>query len=533
MRHKILLFVLFSILTTAVSTSIILAAFTTSNMMAFAQSQQDVHVRNAAAAIGIGLSEGLIDFINTTFIEMSVNSAFVGGLVFDPDMDEIRMFPEAFLLPDTLVADFDIDGFEEEESMYKSIQIGDTAYRLAKLMDEDQDIIGYLLLKFDNSILIDANRKSLINALVIVAAIAVVLLIFMSWCLTVMIRPLLELVGVIQKVEEGKDFRLRISGNEPSVTQRLLRLESEEIGEANSAFNRLILLVDNLLIEISKNSLSVANSCGQMSSIASESTSANVKQTTGLNETLESMNELTASINEIVLHAQNAKDSADGSKRVAVEGQAIVTTGHEALVILVGIVKEISIKVNLLSEHSSDILSVVDVIHGIAEQTNLLALNAAIEAARAGPAGRGFAVVADEVRALATRTQTSIVQIQKTMDFLDGTVQDAVKIMDQGCAIAETNMSHSDNTNSSLQEINDSVSSITEKSIFISESAKKQADSVVDMKNSIEDVSELAKTCETLSYKSADQLQIIARHAEDMREWSTTFKVSADGTSSN
>ncbi|CCG40726.1 Putative methyl-accepting chemotaxis protein [Magnetospirillum molischianum DSM 120] len=57
-----------------------------------------------------------------------------------------------------------------------------------------------------------------------------------------------------------------------------------------------------------------------------------------------------------------------------------------------------------LSEASTRIGEVINLITDIAAQTNLLALNATIEAARAGEAGKGFAVVAGEVKVLATQT---------------------------------------------------------------------------------------------------------------------------------
>ncbi|WP_439653227.1 methyl-accepting chemotaxis protein [Pseudomaricurvus albidus] len=69
-----------------------------------------------------------------------------------------------------------------------------------------------------------------------------------------------------------------------------------------------------------------------------------------------------------------------------------------------------------LVEQSKSINDIVTTISGIAEQTNLLALNAAIEAARAGEYGRGFAVVADEVRQLASRAQSSTIEIRTLVD---------------------------------------------------------------------------------------------------------------------
>ncbi len=78
-----------------------------------------------------------------------------------------------------------------------------------------------------------------------------------------------------------------------------------------------------------------------------------------------------------------------------------------------------------LTQASSRIGEVINLITDIASQTNLLALNATIEAARAGEMGKGFAVVAGEVKNLANQTAKATDDIQSQIGAVQGKVKDA------------------------------------------------------------------------------------------------------------
>jgi methyl-accepting chemotaxis protein len=67
---------------------------------------------------------------------------------------------------------------------------------------------------------------------------------------------------------------------------------------------------------------------------------------------------------------------------------------------------------DIINISSAEISKTVELVQSISEKINLLSLNAAIESARAGENGRGFAVVSDEISKLATKTGSSLKNIQ-------------------------------------------------------------------------------------------------------------------------
>ncbi|WP_456279493.1 methyl-accepting chemotaxis protein [Bacillus sp. AK128] len=114
-----------------------------------------------------------------------------------------------------------------------------------------------------------------------------------------------------------------------------------------------------------------------------------------------------------------------------------------------------------LTDKSSEIGNIIQLITGITEQTNLLALNAAIEAARAGEHGKGFAVVADEVRKLAEESKKSAHHISILVSDIQQGTKEASTAMNKGLTEVKDGIHSVEKTATSLKQIVASAEDVT------------------------------------------------------------------------
>lgn len=149
------------------------------------------------------------------------------------------------------------------------------------------------------------------------------------------------------------------------------------------------------------------------------------------------------------LSEQMAAQSHEGSSYMENAERIIHELGNQ--------IKETQEKMLHLSERSSEIKSIVQVIKDIAEQTNLLALNASIEAARAGEHGKGFAVVAAEVRKLAENTAESTEHISTLTLAVETEIAESLKATQQSASLVEEGVEVSSQAANKVTEVLHSI----------------------------------------------------------------------------
>lgn len=151
--------------------------------------------------------------------------------------------------------------------------------------------------------------------------------------------------------------------------------------------------------------------------------------------------------------------------------------------ISVGTVKDI---INELSEKSSQINSMLDIIKNIAKQTKLLSFNASIEAARAGEYGKGFSIVAQEINKLALSSNESAEEISKTILSMEYSIDKSKNAMDLCIDKVNEGTEVSNTTLSTFNSIISAIKESTEISNTINQAVSQQTDSLNNILRSTE-----------------------------------------------
>lgn len=369
------------------------------------------------------------------------------------------------------------------------------------IKDINENVLGVWSVGVEKStIQRDINKLSLYIGIVILIALLIGIIVVVLFTNS-LIRGINKILTVLKEISNGNfGVKAEVKNN-------------DEIGLIAGHLNNMTDNVGRLIKNIREMSLTVASSSQEMMASSEEVSKASEQVAIAIQEVARGSSEQALSVErgngkvkEISDGLQQIADEMDSSKNLAIRAKETVDAGEKSIGYQSQKMTEnsrvsenVAAAITKLSQKSSEIGQMLEVIKSISDQTNLLALNAAIEAARAGEQGKGFAVVADEIRKLAEQSGASA----KRIDEMVASIQ---------------------------ADIGDTVSEMEKAKIVVGEQAKALADTVAAFDDIAKMVDQIAEDIEAVSESTTDLSQNAKQVEEEMVNISSVAQETAAGT---
>ncbi|WP_413488028.1 methyl-accepting chemotaxis protein [Shewanella baltica] len=359
--------------------------------------------------------------------------------------------------------------------------------------------------------MIDKSYAILLIALLLAAITAVVILATAQR----MVAPIKNMADNLNDIAKG----------DGDLTKRLTVKGEDEIAQLGQSFNLFVDKLQTIIGDVANATAKVKSAANAIHDQTKVMSSQLISHNNETDQVVTAITEMSATASEVAQNTTQVAEATHAATGDVANAQRCVDASLEEISALMAQINNAAGNIQSLSEQSKKINNVLSVIGGIAEQTNLLALNAAIEAARAGEQGRGFAVVADEVRNLASRTQSSTLEINEMLSELHKLVALAVKTMEESQQSCVRSVDSSRAISESLGSVTSAVTAINDMSTQIATAATEQSSVTEEINRNVFAIQEIVNELLHSSEDAARVSQTVSQEGINLGKLVGQFKI--------
>jgi methyl-accepting chemotaxis protein len=292
----------------------------------------------------------------------------------------------------------------------------------------------------------------------------------------------------------------------------------------------------------------VSDAAKDVASSSSRLSSATTEQAAGLQETVSSVDEISAMIDRNTDASSESKKVSEHSHQVAIDGKETITEMISAInqisesnSMITGQMSESNERIGEIVKLIREIGDKTNVINDIVFQTKLLSFNASVEAARAGEHGKGFAVVAEEVGNLANMSGKAAEEISTMLESSVKTVEDIINSTSQkveglittGKQTVERGSTLAASCGEALDKIVDNVSRVNGQISEIASASVEQSQGVKEVNDAMKQIDEVTHMNTQISNESSAQAVVLEEESKSLYIEVQRLQDLVNGTSSS
>ncbi|PRR83027.1 methyl-accepting chemotaxis protein [Clostridium vincentii] len=266
------------------------------------------------------------------------------------------------------------------------------------------------------------------------------------------------------------------------------------------------------------NSNSITLSINEVSQSVNTLSNATVKQSQEIDTAATILKDFSESMEKLAYNVTNVQIQMFDTDDLSNDGLAKIEKLDSSLSDLQSAFTISSSTVNELVSKLESVNSITDSINQIASLTNLLSLNAAIEAARAGEAGKGFSVVAGEVRKLADNSKQAVQSIAKILDEIKKDIINASNAMNSGTTAINIQQATLAETKTSFMSIKTAIDVTTTEVNDAIENLAMAAAQKDEVLNAVETANSISQEHTALAEEIAATMDVQASSIEEFND---------------